>query len=188
MLRSRSALFAAAVRLVSERGTADVPVTDLAEAADVTRKVIYTQFGDRESLLVEAAVDLVNRELFPRLEDGAEAEGLGALAVARHFARYRSFYRPMLSGSCAFAMTRALNSAFSSFQGPAMRRLFGELDQDAVDDLAAFFMGGTAAIVNDWLFYGADPLDPEELADRMLRLVSVLTGGQHPRADRGRVR
>jgi len=31
----------------------------------VSRQVVYVQFGDRDSLLVEAAVDLVRRELFP---------------------------------------------------------------------------------------------------------------------------
>jgi len=31
----------------------------------VSRQVVYGQFGDRDPLLVEAAVDLVGRELFP---------------------------------------------------------------------------------------------------------------------------
>jgi AcrR family transcriptional regulator len=66
VLRSRSALFGAAVRLVSERGTTAIPITDLAEAADVSRRLVCLQFGDRESLLVEAAADLVRRELTPR--------------------------------------------------------------------------------------------------------------------------
>lgn len=63
--RSRAALMAAAVRLVSERGTSDIPVTDLAEAADVSRRLVYLQFGDRDTLLTEAAIDLVRRELLP---------------------------------------------------------------------------------------------------------------------------
>src|SRR2546421_10108622 len=72
--RSRSALMAAAVRLVSERGTTTIPVTDLAEAANVSRQLVYLQFGDRESLLVEAAVDLLRRELVPRAEEGTAAQ------------------------------------------------------------------------------------------------------------------
>ena len=63
MQRSRAALLAAAVRLVSERGTTAIPVTDLAEAADVSRQLVYLQFGDRDALLVAAAADLVTREL-----------------------------------------------------------------------------------------------------------------------------
>ena len=173
MLRSRSALLAAAVRLVSGRGTTAVPVTDLADAADVSRQLVYLQFGDRESLFVEAAVDLVRRELVPQLSDGTEAERARALATARHFAQHRSFYRAMLTGSCAFAMTTALAGLLSAFQRPAVLTLFGELDQDTVEDLTVFFAGGTGAVINDWLIDGEDPLDPEELTDRLLRLVSV---------------
>jgi AcrR family transcriptional regulator len=46
------------VACVSERGTTAVPVTDLADAANVSRQLVYLQFGDRDSLLVAAAVDL----------------------------------------------------------------------------------------------------------------------------------
>ena len=59
--RSRAALMAAAVRLVSERGKTDIPITELAEAADVSRRVVYLQFADRDTLLVAAALDLVRR-------------------------------------------------------------------------------------------------------------------------------
>jgi AcrR family transcriptional regulator len=53
---------AAAVRLVSERGTTALPVTDLAEAADVSRQLVYLQFGDRDALLVAAAADQVTSD------------------------------------------------------------------------------------------------------------------------------
>ena len=184
MLRSRSTLLAAAVRLVSERGTTAIPVTDLAEAANVSRQLVYLQFGDRDSLLLEAAVDLVRRELIPQVEDGAELEHAGALA--RHFAQHRSFYRAMLIGSCAFAMTRELSSFLSSFNRRFVRELFGELDQDAAQDLTAFLTGGAAAVINDWLIDGYDPLDPEELAERLLRLASIFGDSHRVRAAGGR--
>ncbi|MEO6088956.1 MAG: helix-turn-helix domain-containing protein, partial [Umezawaea sp.] len=53
--RSRAVLMAAAVTLVSERGTADVPVAEIADTADVSRRLVYQQFHDRETLLLEAA-------------------------------------------------------------------------------------------------------------------------------------
>ncbi|MPY60458.1 TetR/AcrR family transcriptional regulator, partial [Streptomyces spongiae] len=162
-LRSRAALMTAAVRLVSERGTTAIPVTDLTEAADVSRQVLYLQFGDRDVLLVEAAADLVRRELLAEAEAEAEDGGdafAGVLAMARHFAAHRSFYRAMLTGSCAFAMTRTLNSLFSSANEKTVRQLFGELDEQVARDLAAFVAGGTGAVVNDWLIDGADPGDP----------------------------
>lgn len=67
VLRSRSALMRAAVSLAVERGTTNITVSDIAEAADVSRQLLYQQFGDRDR----------------------------ALAAAGHFARHRSFYRPM---------------------------------------------------------------------------------------------
>jgi len=170
--RSRAALLAAAVRLVSERGTTAVPATDLADAAGVSRQLIYLQFGDRDALLVAAAVDLVTREL--TAEDDVRA---AALATTRHFARHRSFYRAMLTGSCSYAMTTTLNSVFGKFNEPVIRERFGDMDQATADDLSIFAAAGSGAIINDWLVNGADPLDPSEAAARLLRLASVLPGG-----------
>lgn len=162
---------AAAVRLVSERGTTAIPVTDLAEAADVSRQLVYLQFGDRDALLVAAAADLVERELAPHAEAGADPSA-GASALGRHFAEHRAFYRAMLTGSCAFPMTRTLNGLFGTLNRSAVQRVFGEVDEDTARDLAAFVAGGTGAIVNDWLL-DDDPLAPEELAQRLRRLRSV---------------
>ncbi|MEV4115796.1 TetR family transcriptional regulator [Nonomuraea sp. NPDC049695] len=180
MLRSRAALMAAAVRLVSERGTTALPITDLADAADVSRQLVYLQFGDRDALLVAAAADLVERELIPEVEDGGAPRRARMLAMARHFARHRPFYRAMLSGSCAFPMTRALNRLFGSLVTPAgVREVFGDLDEATAQDLAAVFTGGTGTIVNDWVIDADEPLDPEELTDRLMRLSTALTRG-HP--------
>jgi AcrR family transcriptional regulator len=180
VLRSRSALFAAAVRLVSERATTAIPVADLADAADVSRRVVYLHFADGDSLLVEAAVDLIRRELIPQAEDGA-GPFERVLAVARHFAEHRPFYRTMLTGPCAFALTRTLNSLFGSLNRDEVRELFGEVDEATADDLSAFVAAGTGAIVHEWLIDGADPLDPAGLAGRLTRLGSAFAGG-HPSA------
>lgn len=166
--RSRAVLLAAAVRLVSARGTTNIPVTDLADAANVSRQLIYLQFGDRDSLLVAAAADLVTRELVEQ----AEVDGI--LATARHFAAHRDFYRPMLTGSCSYAMTRTMNAVFAPFN---QRLLADGLDETTAADLAMFLTGGAGAVINDWLVDGADPLDPDELADRLRNLMSALIKG-----------
>jgi AcrR family transcriptional regulator len=183
--RSRTALMAAAVRLVSERSTTAIPVTDLAEAADVSRQLVYLQFGDRDALLVAAAADLAERELIPGAGGPVDDLHPRALALARHFAEHRAFYRAMLTGSCAFEMTRTLNRLFGPFSEKAARALFGELDPGTAHDLAAFVTGGTAAIVNDWLIESEGPLDPEELARRLLRLGTVFAGNRHTPQDGG---
>jgi AcrR family transcriptional regulator len=166
---------AAAVRLVSERGTTAVSVTDLADAADVSRQLVYLQFGDRDALLVAAAADLVERQLIPDAGDTDASRRARTLATARHFAQYRPFYRAMLTGSCAFPMTRALNGLFGSLiTMTGVRGVFGDLDEATARDLAALITAGAGAIVNDWIVDADDPLDPEELADRLLRVTAAL--------------
>ncbi|MEV6158090.1 helix-turn-helix domain-containing protein [Nonomuraea sp. NPDC052129] len=178
VLRSRAALMAAAVRLVSERGTTALPVGDLSDAANVSRQLVYLQFGDRDALLVAAAADLVERELIPEAGDDGAPRRARVLAMARHFARHRPFYRAMLTGSCAFPMTRALNRLFGSLiTTTGLREVFGDLDDGTARDLATMITGGTGAIVNDWVVDADDPLDPEELTDRLLRLSTAYARG-----------
>jgi AcrR family transcriptional regulator len=189
VLRSRAALMDAAVRLVSERGTTALPVIDLSDAADVSRQLVYIQFGDRDALLVAAAADLVERELMPEVGDADAPRRARLLAMARHFARHRPFYRAMLTGSCAFPMTRALNRLFGSLiTVTSLREVLGDLDEATAQDLAALITGGTGAIVNDWVIDADDPLDPEELTDRLLRLSTALTRSHSTLAPGGRPR
>lgn len=183
VVRSRSTLMAAAVRLVSERGTTAIPVTDLAEAANVSRQLVYLQFGDRDSLFVETAVDLVRRELLPQFECGVKTPLEGTLAMVRHFTGHRSFYRAMMTGSCAFSLNRALDSTFSSHNKQFMRELFGE---EMAEDMGRFISGGTSAIVNHWLIEATEPVDPEELTDRLVRVHASIFA-DYFRADGGRV-
>lgn len=173
--RSRAALLAAAVRLVSERGTTAIPVTDLAAAAGVSRQLIYLQFGDRDALLVAAAADLVTRELLDNAEHVHRGTRDGVLATTRHFAGHRSFYRAMLTGSCAYAMTRTLNKVFSPFNQRFLRDRCAGLDEGTVADLSLFLAAGAGEIINEWLVNG--PPDPEAAADRLLRLASVFPKG-----------
>lgn len=171
--RSRSALMQAAVTLVAERGTAAVPVSDIAEAADVSRPLVYQHFGNLDSLLLESAVDLATRELLPRMAEaaGTRSRRDGALALTRHFAEHRSFYRAVLTSSCAFALNKALTGLLIPINRQLVHDLSGgSLDAQGEDDLATFLTGGGAAFVNTWVVEGPDPLDPEEFADRLMRL------------------
>jgi AcrR family transcriptional regulator len=176
--RSRAALLRAAVELVADRESAAVPVSDIAEAADVSRQVLYQQFGDRDTLVLEAALDLVRRELLDGLPDPATPGGERAsmLALAGHFAAHRRFYRALLTSSSAFALNKALTSLFLPLNRQLVGRLHGDrLGPRGVDDLARFLTGGAAAVVNTWVVEGPDPLDPEEFADRHMAIRAVVT-------------
>ncbi|UZX04905.1 TetR/AcrR family transcriptional regulator [Arthrobacter sp. CDRTa11] len=174
--RSRAALMRAAVELVAQRGTAAVPVSEIAEAAGVTRPVIYQHFGDRESLLLAAVYDLASRELLPRLADASKSptRRAGALALAAHFAEHRAFYRAVLTSSCAFQMTKSLTELLIPVNQELVHQTFGsDLDAQAELDFATFLTGGGAAVVNTWVVEGPEPLDPEQFADRLMRLAGA---------------
>jgi AcrR family transcriptional regulator len=179
--RSRAALMRAAVALVSERGTAAIPVSDLAAAADVSRQVLYQHFGDRDTLLLEAALDLARRELLPAYSIAQQSppDRAPALAMARHFAGHRSFYRALLTGSSAFALNRALSALLIPANRRLVHLLYGDApDHGLVDDLATFLTGGGAAFFNTWVVDGPDPLDPEEFTDRLMRMISIMANGK----------
>jgi AcrR family transcriptional regulator len=178
--KSRAALLRAAVELVSETGVSAVSVSDLAEAADVSRQVLYTQFGDRDALLLAAALDLVRRELVPGIsaQDPRTPDGRArVLAATRHFAAYRVFYRAMFTSPRAYALSKALSSLLAPINRQLAEHLAGRCPTPvAIEDLTSFVTGGWSAILTAWVVDGEDPLDPEAMADRLLRLAADLTG------------
>ena len=177
--RSRAALMHAAITLVSERGTAAVSISDIADAADVSRPVLYQHFGDRDTLLLEAGLDLAARELLPRITGSVPAGSRDrALAVARHFADHRAFYRAMLMSSSGFALNRELSGLLIPVNRQLVQQMSDStLDSQGAEDLATFLTGGGAALVNTWVVEGEDPLDPEAFTDRLMRMMPVATAG-----------
>jgi AcrR family transcriptional regulator len=163
----------AAVALVSDRGTTTVPVSDLAEAADVSRQFVYLQFADRDTLLLAAARDLAERELLPCITDGTDP----MLAVAQHFAQHRPFYRPMLTGACAFGLNKVLNGILGPYNEQIVLLMSKRtLAPEIVADLTGFVTGGYSALFNSWIIEGPDPLDPASFASRLMQLLPHIVG------------
>ncbi|WP_084010595.1 TetR/AcrR family transcriptional regulator [Pseudofrankia sp. DC12] len=171
----------AVVALVGARGTTAVTVSDIAEAADVSRQLVYQQFGDRDTLLLEAALDLAERELMPRITEGRLSGRERVVAAARHFAEYRSYYRAMLTGPVAYALAKALNDLLSPLNQRLVHRMSDQrLSPELVEDLTGFLVGGSAAVFNRWVVEGPDLLDPEPFADRLLQVLSVIADRRQP--------
>ncbi|MEV0033939.1 TetR-like C-terminal domain-containing protein [Nocardia sp. NPDC050793] len=173
--KTRAALLAAAVRLVEERETTDISVTDLAEAADVSRRVLYQHFGDRDALLTAAAAQLLTQELLTSSAPGGTGDLPSMLDTARHFAAHRTFYRAMLVGSCSHAATRTIAQLFRPYSIVGARELFGDLDDTTASEIADFLTGGTTAVLSEWLIEAAEPLDPVALAERIARVQAVIS-------------
>lgn len=166
----------ATIDLVTERGTAAVPVSDIAESAGVSRPVLYQHFGDRDRLLLESALDLATRELLPSMAEASSdpTRRSGALALARHFAGHSAFYRAVLTSSCAFELNKALTALLIPVNRKLVQDMFGgALGPQGELDYATFLTGGGAAVVNTWIVEGTEPLDPEQFTDRLMRLAGV---------------
>src|SRR5690242_18028723 len=116
----------AAIALVSERGTAAVALSEIAEAADVSRQVVYQQFGDRDTLLLAAALDLARQHLLPAVQHAPSGtpQRAPALALARHFAQHRAFYRAILTSSCAPALDKALTGLLIPLNRQVVQQMY----------------------------------------------------------------
>ncbi|MFS8097543.1 TetR/AcrR family transcriptional regulator; helix-turn-helix transcriptional regulator [Lentzea alba] len=173
--RTRAAVLQATFDLVTARGTTAVTLSEIAEAADVSRRVVYQHFGDLDSVLLESGLDLARRELLPRLAQLHEPVDPRAetLAMARHFAEHQVFYRALLTGPCAFALDRGLISLLLPINRQGVVHLYGDrLTAAAVDDLAAFITGGAGSFVTAWVVAGAP--DPEAFTDRLMGVLALL--------------
>jgi AcrR family transcriptional regulator len=80
---TREALEAAARRLWSERGYANVSTPEIAEAAGVTRGAMYHQFPDKSALFI-AVLEAVEAEVIERLVGAVAAAGPKTPADALH--------------------------------------------------------------------------------------------------------
>ncbi|MGV9678452.1 TetR/AcrR family transcriptional regulator [Nocardia sp. NPDC003482] len=175
--RTRTALFEAVVRLVSERGTTSIAVTDLADAAGVSRQVVYLQFGDRDALLAAAAMDLTERELYPLFSDLSEATLRSRiLSAATFLAHHHRFYRPLVTGSGAFALRIAASRSFAALHRRASLPVLEALSPATRAAAATFVVGGTMAVIDDWLLAADGEPDPRVLTERLTALSATFTG------------
>ena len=90
--RSRARILAAATRLIAERGLESLSFADIAEAAGISRPLIYFHFKDRDQLFHETVVR-ANQMLFARFEKAvaAQATGLEMIVAVGH--AYQAFFK-----------------------------------------------------------------------------------------------
>jgi len=179
--RTRTALLTAAVTAVTEHGSTELSVTELADTAGVSRRVLYQHFGDLNGLLVTAAIELMTREMAPAMTELARATADPAAEhtvpmteFATHFATHRRFYRALLTGSCAYSVHRRMGELFAPFSQAAARHLFGDLDDDLATEIGTYFTAGTTMSFAAWLIDSPDPLDPQQFVEHLNRIQTVL--------------
>jgi hypothetical protein len=75
------------------------------------------------------------------------------------------------------ALTKAQAELLVGFNERIVHRMpGGHRDPDLVADLAEFVTAEAAGVFNTWVVEGADPLDPEALTDRLMRMLTAITG------------
>ncbi|MBM7368556.1 TetR/AcrR family transcriptional regulator [Gordonia hydrophobica] len=180
--RTRAALLSAAVAVVSERGSTDVPVGDLVDAADVSRRVFYQHFHDKDELLVAAAVDLLARSIADVLDPQGVEAGTAPLtsmgAAAGHLAEHHRFYRALLTGSCAYSAHDAVCELFRSASAAAANAQFGAVGSTETE-VADYFTDATTTAAVRWLVEaGDDAPDPAAFIERLVRIQAAITAPQ----------
>lgn len=169
--RTRAALLAAAITVVRQRGTTEVPLTDIAKTAGVSRQAAYLHYRDLTELLLDAAIDLIEREVgpFAPLTDPRGA----TMRMTTHFHDHRDFYRAMLSGRCAYALHLRILELLRHSAPESM----WALDSRLATDLGNFVTGGAGTIITQWVLDPADESTPHELADRIEAVQDAVASG-----------
>lgn len=159
--RSRTLLLEASIRLISDRGTTDIPLTELVKAAGVSRQVAYLHYADRDELVLESAMDLMRTELTSATPTASAREAVER--VTAHFAARRDFYRAMFSGPCCYEFNQRMLALLRPFTLLLVPHVEGQTQLDA----AEFLAGGAGAIIAGWVIDRADTSTPLEIADRI---------------------
>ena len=150
--RTRAAVVRATVALVADRG-AQVGMTEIADAAGVSRKAVYENFGSRDQVLRRTTESLL--EQVPLDLDAARAAGGSPWdavlpPIARHVEQFRAFYRAVLSGpGCFMVRDAVVDHAVAGLrdvreqQGAAPGEDEGECDR--------FIVHGLVGVISDSL-------------------------------------
>ena len=134
-----------------ERDTAELSVSEIATRAGVSRQVVYLHYGDRNQLLIDAAVELPTREFVNNLGALRGPMFRDVLLLTRHFDDDREFYRVMLDGPCSYELNREL-ILLQPFNTDAVRFLLGDdVDDEMVESLSAFLTGGFKRLISSWV-------------------------------------
>jgi AcrR family transcriptional regulator len=132
----RRQLFAVALRLFAERGYESTTMDEIAEAAGVTKPLLYQHFSSKRALYLEL-VDSVAEELLAEI-GGATAAAPGPREqVEDGFAAY---FRMLVAHETAFRLLYGRSSPTDPELGGALRRVEDAI-AEAIDPLIAAGLG-----------------------------------------------
>jgi AcrR family transcriptional regulator len=126
----RQQLFAVALELFAERGYRATTMDDVAEAAGVTKPLVYQHFSSKRALYLEL-VDSVSAELLAAIAEAAARADGPRQQVELGFAAY---FRMVVTHEAAFRLLYGRDDADDQELGDALRRVEDAI-AEAIDPL-----------------------------------------------------
>jgi AcrR family transcriptional regulator len=178
--RSRTALRAAVLDLVTDHPYDKLTVADVLRRADVSRGTFYSHYTDKDALFTDAVehlvADMVVDVVAVAAKQTATLTGAAVRALFRHAQQHRAVYLSMLDGAAAGGPLRhyvaQLTAAFSGLQRDSVAAV-GSPPRMPLDAVARCWVGEQLALTAWWLEESPD-LDVNELTRMRMHL---MTGG-----------
>lgn len=170
VLRTRTALYDALVRLIRRKPYGDISVEDILGEADVGRSTFYAHFRSRDELL-DRSLDRLKALLLASVADGsAERDWDCTTLLFSHLAEYHDVHTSLADGRGG----EVLHAALARVLAEVLREALPRQTRDGTPrELAVQFMVGTFRTVLDYWFGRAPQLRSEEAEAQYRRLVSA---------------
>jgi AcrR family transcriptional regulator len=172
--RTRAALLAALIDLMTEKGYDAVTVQDIIDRADVGRSTFYAHFTDKEDLLVSGI-----ENLRPQVAGGSSASGerelfAFSLELFRHVRGQRRLYRALVGRRGGAVVLRWFTKMVSDLIREDLEKLPPRKVSEIPLDVSVQFLAGAYMSVLTWWVDSGAKHTPEEM-DSMFR--ALATGG-----------
>jgi len=170
--RTRAALQAALIDLMTEKGYDAVTVQDIIDRADVGRSTFYAHFTDKEDLLVSGI-----ENLRPQVAGGSSASAepfAFSVELFRHVRGQRRLYRALVGRRGGAVVLRWFTKMVSDLIREDLEKLPPRKVSEIPLDVSVQFLAGAYMSVLGWWVDSGTKHTPEEM-DRMFR--ALATGG-----------
>ncbi len=178
--RSRAALRAAMVDLVSDREYEKITVADVLLRADVARGTFYSHYADRDALFGDAVAhlteQLVGDVAAVAARGTARLTGLGVRVLFEHARQHRDLYLAMIHGAAGGvpldSYVNQLTTAYSALMTESIA-VVGVTPRMPLEAIARCWVGETIALTTWWL-----QESPDLGIDDVTRMrMHLMTGG-----------
>jgi len=167
-----------ALRVFAERGFHETSMNDVAEAAGITKPVVYQHFASKSALFL-AIIDEVGRELITSVTSASSSQGdgrtkteLGVIAFFQWVAAYNDSFRFLFDSGVRTdpEFATAIQKVLDSMAEAIAPLISHTIDPERLD-LLAHGVVGTCESVARHLIVHRTSFDPQEVGRMVAELV-----------------